>query len=265
MKTSPFFLFSIFLLCSSLLQINPLAAQTKGDDFTINQWVEKSLNIDGKLDDWGDSLKNYNENTRFSYSIKNNGDMLYLAIKSQDKKNLNRILTRGISFSVNTEGKKKTGETVIFPILDRGVQLNKLTDVKIAGQTKNRQEQILTKITQIRVNGFADILDGPISMQNTYGISAAANFDDHEQMTVEIAIPFHLLKITDTQNPILCLIEINGIKPPKSTYNPDMTPRRNRRYGGYDNRNYDYQRGPSIDKNLLSAGFWVKIILAKKP
>jgi hypothetical protein len=188
-----------------------------------------------------------------------------MAIKSRDKNNLSRILARGISFSVNTEGKKKPGQTIVFPVFARGSQIPKPANLKTKEEIQKNQEQILSKINQLRVYGFTDVLDGAVSLNNTYGISAAANFDGQDNMVIEIAIPFQLLKISNINEPISCLIEINGIKPPKSTYNPDMYPRRNRRYGGYDNRNYDYERRPSIDKQLLSTGFWIKSTLAKNP
>lgn len=265
MKIPHSLVLSFALLFSCLLIPDSVAAQNKSDNDILNEWANPALKIDGNLNDWNDSLKHYNENTGFSFNISNNKDYLYLAIKSQDKKNLSRILARGISFSVNTEGKKKPGQTVVFPVFDRGSQLPKPANVKTEGQVQKNQEQILSKIKQIKVYGFADVLDGAISLQNTYGISAAANFDAQDNMVIEIAIPFRLLKISNIKDPISCLIEINGIKPPKSTYNPDMYPRRNRRYGGYDDRNYDYERRPTIDKQLLSTGFWIKSTLAKKP
>lgn len=260
---SPFLIFALLLTC--LLIPRPAEAQNKGNQDVMNEWAAATLKIDGNLNDWGDSLKLYHENTRFSFNISNNKDYLYMAIKSRDKNNLSRILARGISFSVNTEGKKKPGQTIVFPVFARGSQIPKPANLKTKEEIQKNQEQILSKINQLRVYGFTDVLDGAVSLNNTYGISAAANFDGQDNMVIEIAIPFQLLKISNINEPISCLIEINGIKPPKSTYNPDMYPRRNRRYGGYDNRNYDYERRPSIDKQLLSTGFWIKSTLAKNP
>ena len=263
MKEILCFALKVCIICSCCLSSLATNAQViKNDDIIVNQWASDSLQIDGELGDWGDSLKYYNENTRFSFNLRNNNEMIYLAINSQDKQNLNRILARGISFSINTEGKKKPGATVIFPLVVRTSQPKK--PIKPRQDNKEVQEQILTRIQQIFVTGFPEILDGPISLKNTYGISASAGFDTLGNLTMEVAIPFSLLGITPEQNLIACLIEINGIKAPRAAYDPyrDERNRRNRMYG-YPSRDYGYDRQPGINKQNLSTGFWIKSTLAK--
>lgn len=246
------------LVVCCILFFNSTKAQTR-DDMIVNQWAAETLKIDGQLNDWGDSLKYYNENTRFSFNIRNNQETLYLAIRSRDKQNLNRILSRGISFSVNTEGKKKPGATVVFPVIDRSSQPLKPT--KPQQEVKEVQQEILSKIRKINVNGFREILDGSISMNNTYGISAAAGFDKQDNFMIEIAIPLQLLEITADQSLLACSIEINGIKAAKTSYDPY----RDRRSGmyGYPSRDYGYDRRPAVNKQNLATGFWIKTTLAK--
>lgn len=260
--TSKIFVFLLITGC--LLFVNNSKAQSKNDIIINNQWAANTLKVDGKLDEWGDSLQNFNENTGFSYNLKNNQGMLYLAIKSHNKQNLNRIIARGISFSFNTEGKKKQGETLIFPVFDR-VSTPKKPVKPVSGPEQTRQEydQLLSRISRLFITGFSDIKDGPISLNNTYGISAAAGFDEQGNLTIEVAVPFEQLQITNKATQLACLIEINGIKQVRSTYDPNRNSRNNRY--GYPNRDYGYDRRPAVDKQLLATGFWIKSSLAKQP
>jgi len=252
---------TLCLVISCVLIFSSTTAQIiKNDGMAVSQWAHKPLDIDGQLKDWNDSLQYFNEETQFAFNILNDDKTLYLAIKSKNKQNLNRILARGISFSVNTEGKKKPGPTVIFPVLERSSQPEK--PVKGQPNLKEAQAQILSRVRKINVTGFAEILDGSISMSNTYGISAAANFDSEDNLTAEIAIPFSLLGITSGQDLIALLVEINGIKQPRSAYDPN----RDSRSGmyGYPNRDYRYDRRPITNKQNAATGFWIKSTLAKR-
>lgn len=256
---NPFFKICLAVCC--LLSLKTGTAQTiKGDDIITNEWAQQAVKIDGNLADWSDSLKYYHANTRFSFNIVNNQEMLYVAIKSLDKQNLNRILARGISFSVNTDAKKKMGPTVIFPIVEHRQPVK---SAKAQAENKEkRQVEILSGIQKINITGFSELLDGAISMTNTYGISAAAGFDKQDHLVLEIAIPFGLLEITPDQKIIACLIEINGVKSPRPVYDPN----RDRRSRMYSNRtiDYDYNRRPAVNKQNLTTGFWIKSILATK-
>jgi hypothetical protein len=262
------FTFTSLRLCAFILLLlsvsNHSQAQSKSNDIVINQWVEKPLSIDGKLSDWGDSLKYFDEHTQFSFDIRNNQTTLYLAIKSNNKQNLSRILSRGVSFSVNAEGKKKNGPTIIFPVIDRLGTTNKSATEKGApqDQIKEKQQQVISKITKMNVVGFADIIDGAVSLNNNYGLSASANFDGQDNFIIELAVPFSLLNISTAQRNIACLLQINGIKQPRSSYDPN----RNARGGMYGNpsRDYGYDRRPPVNKQNLISGFWIKSTLATK-
>ena len=99
-------------------------------------------------------------------------------------------------------------------------------------------------------------------MNNTYGIGAAAGFDSENNLVTEIAIPLQHLGITNNHESIAILIEINGIKQPRTAYNPN----RDSRSGmyGYPNRDYRYDRRPLVNKQNAATGFWVKSTLAKR-
>lgn len=257
-------LFSV-LLCLSFIPIlgfqTVTAQKIKGDEQINSKWAADSLKIDGELADWKDSLSFYNEDTRFAFSVSNNNQTLFIAVKSQDSKNLGRIFSRGISFSFNTEGKKKAISTIVFPVIERGGQANRPAKAPTAAQIKDLQKKMLSDIKRFNVYGFPDVRDGAISIQNTYGISAAATFDSQENLVIEIAVPLRLLGVTTDHQPIACLFEINGIKAPRATYDPNRDTR-NTRYG-YPTRDYGYERLPRYNRINEPTGFWVKTTLAK--
>ena len=251
-----------FLLCFSLLSFRPAAAQTiKGDEQIRSHWSAGSIKADGHLHDWKDSLSYHNEDTRFSFDISNDDETLFIAVKSEDNQNLNRIFSRGISFSFNTEGKKKAGATIVFPILERGAQTGRSGKTPSAAESKELRKKMLADIRRINVYGFPEIRDGAISIQNTYGIAAAATFNEQEDLIIELEVPLRLLGITTDSQPIACLFEINGVKAPRAAYDPNRDPR-NTRYG-YPSRGYGYERLPRYNKNNEPTGFWVRTTLAK--
>ena len=256
------YLSRLYLICFALICVKPIAAQTiKGDEQINSRWASGSQQIDGKLDDWADSLNYNNEETRFSFSIRNNGETLFIALKSRDVQNLGNIFSRGISFSFNTDGKKKPGPTIIFPVVERSGQTGKSVKAPTVGEVREMQKIMLADIKRINVHGFPDIRDGAISIKNTYGIAAAATFDAQDNLVIEIAVPLHLLEITTDHQPIACLFEINGVKAPRAAYDPSRDSR-NTRYG-YPTRGYGYERLPRYNKNNEPKGFWVKTTLAK--
>lgn len=246
--------------CSFFLFKSAIAQTIKSDDAITSRWAPKSIDVDGQLKDWNDSLQYFNEDTQFSFNIQNDDKTLYLAIKSKDRQNLNRILARGISFSVNTDGKKKPGATVIFPVMERTSQ--PAGPSKSKPDIKTKQAHILARMQRINVKGFPDILDGSVSINNTYGIAAAANFDSADNLVIEVAVPLQQLGITSSHELIALFVEINGVKQPRSAYNPN----RDSRSGmyGYPSRDYRYDRRPVTSKLNASTGFWIQTTLAKK-
>ena len=111
---------SFFILCISTFLAIPVQGWSQKKAELINtRWAEKPVQVDGFITDWKDSLDLYNEETKLYYSLSNDNENIYLAIKNNSQEGLTKILARGISFSANYESNKKTPPTVTFPILDR--------------------------------------------------------------------------------------------------------------------------------------------------
>jgi hypothetical protein len=189
-----------------------------------NVWAPATIKIDGKLMEWGESLKAYNKNVQLWYTVANDDRNIYLAIKSTDLDNNNKILAGGISFTLNTEGKKKTKNafTITFPIIKRagggraghGGRRGGFggDDTPDTTTIVAQQNQILATGKEISAIGFADITDTLISIYNEYGIKAAANIDNKGVLVYELAVPLRLLKIAaDNQKELAYNIKINGL------------------------------------------------------
>jgi lipoprotein-anchoring transpeptidase ErfK/SrfK len=240
------------------------------------RWAEKSIEVNGILSDWKDSLDLYNADTKLFYSIANDHENIYLAVKNSSEDNLTKILARGISFTVNFENTKKIAPTVTFPVLDR-TPGKKQVEIE-QPEAKEIQRRIISKIKEIKVEGFKELVDGGISLYNTYGIKAAMSFDEKNNMIQEIAIPLRLLGIESGSTELITYrIRINGFQGSASIQQRDMNDyddlyggtygdRFNRRSG----RNYNGMYGGMPRRNYLSTNttnsteFFIKSALAAK-
>lgn len=266
-----------FLFCSLSVFIFsslPVHSQKKAELIT-SLWAGKPIIIDGKLNDWNDSLSLYNEAAKLYYNIANDDENIYLAIKNGSPESLTRILARGISFSANIEN-KKIPAMVTFPLLDRtpGKKRNETEPP----EPEEIQKRILERIKYIRVDGFMEIVDGAISLYNTYGIKAAAAFDSKNNLIQEIAIPIRLLGIeTGRIEPITYGIRINGFQGPPAAQRRDMNAFDDMYGGGFGGgfngrygRNYGGMYGGMPSRNYPSARiststeFFIKSQLAVK-
>ena len=86
----------------------------------VSLWAPAGVKADGKLVEWNDSFQAYNKATKLYYTISNDAKNIYLAIKSTDAMNNNKIVAGAITIAINTEGKKKTENTykITYPVIE---------------------------------------------------------------------------------------------------------------------------------------------------
>ena len=172
-------------------------AQSKTNSNTL-QPPPPAVKIDGKLDEWGDSLRYYNEEKKLNYTLANDNDNLYAAIRINDRSEQARILGAGLTLSINTKGKKKGDYTLTFPIAEAGMN-NRLgmgarkPDESITQEDRDQLIRArLTKLRDIKVTGFKDIEGDIITTTNTYGIKTAIDYDANGYLIYEASIPLKL-------------------------------------------------------------------------
>jgi hypothetical protein len=204
------------------MQLAPVGfcnAQTKPAQ-NILQPPPPNITIDGDLNDWGDSLRYYNQDKQIKYSLANDKDNIYMAIRINDRTEQVWILNAGLTLSIDTRGKKKESFSITFPVGDQG-GLSQFggTRQDNGDLTKQDRDELmqarLTKLREIKVLGFKDIEGDMITTSNTYGIKTAIDYDKDGNLVYEAAIPLKFFHVDDlTKNEWAFNFKINGITRP---------------------------------------------------
>ncbi|SEL96729.1 hypothetical protein SAMN05216436_10122 [bacterium A37T11] len=214
-------IFSVALLLL-LFFPNELSAQSKKKEKEKPEleWLTK-VTIDGKLDEWKDSLSYLYDSQKLRYSVANNGFAVFVAMRVSGMDKQIQALSQGFSFMVNTDGKKKPGPRVVFPIPDRE-SLRAIMSADNENRPKDMREGALKAIRSFYVVGFNDIVDGQISLENQYGIRAAVAIDSTDALCFEAVIPLQRLDISSNSGKELAFnVKINGvIMPSRNNLNP---------------------------------------------
>ncbi|MDB5031667.1 hypothetical protein [Mucilaginibacter sp.] len=205
-----------------------------------NLWAPSSIKIDGALKEWGDSFQAYNKATKLYYTLSNDDKNIYLAIKSTDAINNNKIIAGGITLTINTDGKKKEKDafSLTYPVIQRttrtmrgpgggapGMPGRSMTITMGPGggpggpggqpvdsaMIKAAHERTIAAAKEIKVAGFKDITDSLVSIYNEYGIKAAIGYNALGNFTYEMAIPIKLLNLKSDGQELNYNVKVNGI------------------------------------------------------
>jgi hypothetical protein len=219
-------------ICLSFLTISLFAQKLPDVQQSIVN-VPANLKIDGKATEWNETFAAENKRTDLFYSMTNDDKNLYLVIKSTASATTNKIMLGGITFVVNSQGKKKEKDapTISYPII---VRANRQQGGR-AGQTRqgaqggfqNRAQQTtaqrdsvamlqrktqLAGVKEIKVAGFKSITDSLISIYNEYGIKAVASIDSKGAFIYELAVPLNMLDLSASNSKeIAYQIKLNGL------------------------------------------------------
>ena len=166
--------------------------------YNTSGWQTKKVTIDGKLSEWSNPLRFYDQETGISYNITNDHNNLYFVCSISNDFMQTKILRSGLEFLIDTLGKKSFKVGIKYPIGNVSV-----TDIKPDyQQTKDRQGErpdrsayklkLLAQATEIQLTGFKQHLGEiiPLSAINNSGIFAAIDFDKNGIMNYEAVIPF---------------------------------------------------------------------------
>ncbi|WDF55538.1 hypothetical protein [Mucilaginibacter sp. KACC 22063] len=175
--------------------VSPCFAQ-KADN--ILKQPPADIKIDGNLKDWGDSLRYHNEDKKLDYSLANDKENIYMAIRISDHSEQMRVLAAGLTLGISPKGKKKDEYSITFPVGDQGSTPMFGRHVMGADSiTQADRDELmrarLTKLRNIKVEGFSDIEGDMITTSNTYGIHTAIDYDENGYLVYEAAVPLKLL------------------------------------------------------------------------
>src|ERR1700754_5336008 len=110
-KASPYFILA-FTMLSFTTGITQ--AQTGKSAQTTLQAPATAITVDGNLKDWGDSLRYYNDEKKFYYTLANDKTTLYAAIRIPERMDQMKTLHAGITLGIDTHGKKKESFSLTF-------------------------------------------------------------------------------------------------------------------------------------------------------
>lgn len=279
-----------------LILFNPVAilAQKRQKDIQEGSlFLSKPVKVDGNLKDWQDTLQAFNRTALLGYTVANDERNIYLAVRSSDYINTARILSGGLTLTINTEGRKKEEEAfrITYPLVkaaargtgekgqgafdqrrsemsggqrqfgrsEQGQKKSQAADSVIIARRKAQ----LAQFKEIGIAGFKQISDSLISIYNEYGIKVAAGYDVNGSMIYEVAVPMKLLGITkDSKTELAYNIKINGRPFSGKTLNSyqgrDLTERGGRNRTGYGGNE---ERSSAFTSFTQAVDFWGKYSL----
>ncbi|MGK6350473.1 hypothetical protein ACMGDE_04150 [Parapedobacter sp. DT-150] len=243
---------------------NPIFAQRNKGNVQPSLDRAADIVIDGKLDDWGDTLVYEHAAQKFYYHIKNDDETLYVAMRVKDKDRQMQVFAQGLALMVNIKGKRREGPTVYFPVADR-LAFRSIMSADNDDRPDDMREGALKAIRAIHVMRFDDVLDGQISLENTYGIYAQAALDTTDALCVEMAVPLERLGISVSAGaPLAFNVKINGVMVPGSGSSASTM---RRGYGYPYGYGYGYPYGygqPTPAKPREESGVWIIAPLANE-
>jgi hypothetical protein len=192
----------------------------------ISLRIPDNSKIDGKVTEWNYKFQAYNKNVNLFYTIANDDNNLYLALKATEVNIIYKIINGGITFTLNPSMTKKvTGTVITYPLFGKkNLPILNLKDKPILKKdsTINSKQldsfkyalnkQLIDKSKEIKISGVKQITDSLISVYNEYKIKTAQLFDDKIAYTYELSIPLRYLGL-DINNlkKFMYNIKINGI------------------------------------------------------
>jgi len=166
--------------------------------------------IDGKATEWAGQFQAYNTNDDIFYTLANDDKYLYLTLQATNYTIVNKILGGGVTFTINTSGKKnfKDGVSITYPMINKHDRIwvnSSAMPVIIPGNAasvmqadsfmNNNNLRLGDKSKLIMVTGIKGV-DTLISLYNQDGIKAASQFDNKMAYTYELAIDLKKLGLT---------------------------------------------------------------------
>ncbi|QNR86879.1 hypothetical protein H9N25_11080 [Pedobacter riviphilus] len=197
----------------------------KAQDVEENIRMVKPFKADGISNEWNEPLNQYNDATKLAFALANDDKNLYIIIESLDPQTTFSVLRGGITLNINTEGKKKDGMKLTFPLMERppmpkeGEEYHNRTPLLPDGATQGP----VAMNKGIRVSGFKNIADGELPAINQDGIETGMSIHPNRDLIYELSIPLAQLQVgLDLKKPLVYNIKIN--EPNKSGFKREARP-----------------------------------------
>src|SRR5476651_788990 len=182
-----------------------------------------NIKIDGKATEWSDKFQAFNPATSLFYTMANDDDNLYLAIKISELDAVNKFFIKGITLGFQKEAKKddKNKVAIIFPLMNEnqvtlvGMYNNSMhftrdTTARGIDSVMRRNNAALgIGCKWLKVSGIEGL--DTVSVYNDLGLKAAGLFNKDRMYTLEMAVPLKYLQAAiNTQGKFSYQIIMNG-------------------------------------------------------
>ena len=218
MKLRLLFLHIFLLICfRSISQELPKVQKS-------NLRAPSNIKIDGQDKELEAPFQAYNNATEIFYSVLNDDENLYLRVKATKPRIIEKIISAGITFIVNSKGQKNNKDlnniSITYPImaLSPGYRILSLTGNRDIANNPNipgmpidtndkpnfspsdslkalANKSIVSNAKEIKIKGAKGITDTLVSIYNEEKIRVAAAFDTNGAYLYELAIPLKYLEL----------------------------------------------------------------------
>lgn len=180
--------------------------QKQKKDFSFSD-VAASVSIDGVLDEWN-ALNPIGEDSIWMFSASRDDENMYFAVVVRNELLRMEAARNGILIDINTQGKKKEGMSLTFPIPDSETIRAMRSEENLT--TSALPSELIKRSRGYLVKGFPTIVDGLLSFKNTYGIAATAKIADDQTLVYEAVIPLALLDLRGKSSKVAIKVAINN-------------------------------------------------------
>ncbi len=206
-------LFSGVLLTLSALCTLSSSAQKLPNVQQGSQWLPDAVNIDGKPEEIKQVMLAKNRATGLEYTLANNGDVLYLAIRTSDETTINRIMAGGITLLLSDPAKKSSPLFLAtFPVRQLYTRMkdpsgmdNWLRGEILLDSTAVRK--VLLTLKEIKVKLPGETREQMITVFNDEGIRTKLAYSNRV-LSGEWAVPLALLA---GQRILAYTVQVNGV------------------------------------------------------
>ncbi|KQM72619.1 hypothetical protein ASE74_22350 [Pedobacter sp. Leaf216] len=195
----------------------------RAQDVEENIRMVKPFKADGVSNEWNEPLNQYNDATKLAFALANDDKNLYIIIESLDPQTTFSVLRGGITLNINTEGKKKDGMKLTFPLMDRPPMPTEGEEHHAPLSPDGATHDPVAMNKSIRVSGFKNIPDGELPATNQVGLETGMSIHPNRDLIYELSIPLAQLQVgLDLKKALVYNIKIN--EPNKSGFKREGKP-----------------------------------------
>lgn len=206
----------LFIVCYGVVGTSSAQEEKRPQIQQSSIWMD-NFEADGKLDEWKQPLQADNDDTKLQYSLANDNQYLYLAVKSN---RTSKIFNGGITLEVMTP--KKQPVSIIFPY---DFTYDRRANPEIVSHPDKPWN--LSDLKEIEIDGIQNVFTKTIPIINEYGIHVGISSnveytelykeDGELYYMVEFGIPLEYfdIKLVEGESKTLDYkLKLRGIIPP---------------------------------------------------